>query len=124
MQGSFDDVNRINGEINSADTISGTLSVQESLSGTLTDSFVISGHLSENSVIHGTLSSPVILKAEISSPNYIERPRYQGDYTVIPSASVQTLDTTGYVMSDDVTVTEIPYAEVSNTYGTTVSIVS
>lgn len=50
-------------------------------------------------------------------------PAYTGAYTVIPSAAnQQVLNTGGYRMTDNVTVTKIQYAEVSNTYGTTVSI--
>lgn len=44
---------------------------------------------------------------------------YTGDYTVIPQVHQQTLNTKNKSMSDDVTVEEIPYAEVSNTSGGT-----
>lgn len=48
---------------------------------------------------------------------------YLGPYTVIPKAWVdQVLLTKDKNMTDDVTVTEVPYTEVSNIYGTTVSI--
>lgn len=49
---------------------------------------------------------------------------YTGDYNVIPKTYDQVLSTNGKNMTDDVTVYEIPYAEVSNTYGTTVTIAS
>ncbi len=40
---------------------------------------------------------------------------YTGDYTVVPKAhSEQVLETAGKLMLDDVTVTKIPYYEVSN----------
>lgn len=42
---------------------------------------------------------------------------YDGDYVVIPSAYEQTLDTDHKLMTDDVTVTAIPYTEVSNMSG-------
>ena len=42
---------------------------------------------------------------------------YTGDYTVIPKVSPQVLHTRNKVMSSDVTVCEIPYAEVSNVTG-------
>lgn len=52
-------------------------------------------------------------------------PVYKGDYVVTPKANSETvLQTSGYMMQNNVTVVEIPYAEVSNIYGTTVSIVS
>ena len=49
---------------------------------------------------------------------------YPGPYTVIPKTTGQVLDTKHKRMTDDVTVTEIPYAEVGNVYGTTVTIAS
>lgn len=49
---------------------------------------------------------------------------YRGDYTVIPKREDQTLATKGKNMEDDVTVTEVPYAEVSNESGTTYIIAS
>ena len=48
---------------------------------------------------------------------------YPGPYIVIPKAwQDQTLPTNGKNMEDDVLVLEVPYVEVSNVYGTTVSI--
>ena len=49
-------------------------------------------------------------------------PKYHGEYVVIPKTYAQYLDTDNKVMEDDVTVTEIPYAEVGNIYGVTVTI--
>lgn len=43
--------------------------------------------------------------------------KYTGSYTVKPSVSEQTLATKDKVMTDDVTVLEIPYSEVSNNDG-------
>ena len=42
---------------------------------------------------------------------------YQGDYEVTPQVNAQTLPTKTMVMKDDVTIHEIPYAEVTNTSG-------
>lgn len=42
---------------------------------------------------------------------------YSGEYDVIPSTTMQTLETKHKAMGDDVTIQEIPYAEVSNTSG-------
>lgn len=48
---------------------------------------------------------------------------YQGPYEVIPKAwEDQTLATKDKTMTDDVLVFEVPYSEVSNQYGETVSI--
>lgn len=49
---------------------------------------------------------------------------YPGPYVVIPKTVDQVLETNNKRMTDDVTVTEIPYAEVGNQYGITVTIAS
>lgn len=49
-------------------------------------------------------------------------PPYEGDYIVVPSVYEQILQTNGLRMTDDVTVTEIPYYETSNESGITVFI--
>lgn len=50
--------------------------------------------------------------------------KYQGEYEVTPKTIAQYLFTQDKVMSKDVTVYEIPYAETTNEYGTTVTIAS
>lgn len=47
---------------------------------------------------------------------------YGGPYEVIPKTYEQVLATKDKNMEDDVTVHEIPYAEVVNEHGTTVNI--
>ena len=42
---------------------------------------------------------------------------YNGDYTVRPLVEPQTLETKHKIMTDDLTILEIPYAEVTNTSG-------
>lgn len=60
---------------------------------------------------------------EIGSDTGGRLPPYAGPYLVIPKAwQDQVLATKNKSMTDDVTVTEVPYTEVSNIYGTTVSI--
>lgn len=49
---------------------------------------------------------------------------YTGAYQVTPKRYEQVLDTSNKIMTEDVTVYEIPYAEVSNQYGTTYTIAS
>lgn len=49
---------------------------------------------------------------------------YAGPYVVIPKVAEQTLPTKHKAMRDDLTVAEIPYVEVSNLHGTTVTIAS
>lgn len=47
---------------------------------------------------------------------------YSGSYSVTPSATAQSLSTSGKVMKDNVSVSAIPYKEESNSSGTTVTI--
>lgn len=47
---------------------------------------------------------------------------YAGPYEVIPRTLEQVLKTKDKNMEDDVTVYEIPYAEIANEHGTTVNI--
>ena len=50
-------------------------------------------------------------------------PVYEGSYEVTPSSEKQILDTDGKLMSEDLTINEIPVSEVSNNQGgTTITI--
>lgn len=50
---------------------------------------------------------------------------YDGDYIIIPKAEEeQVMATNGLMMTDDVTIREVPYFETSNLTGTTVYIAS
>lgn len=60
-----------------------------------------------------------VSRIEASAEDY---PYYQGAYTVTPSDEAQTLATKNTTMTDDVTVKQIPYYEVSNQTGSTVYI--
>lgn len=66
-------------------------------------------------------------KTNISFPNttivnkVVEDP-YEGSYTVVPKNYDQVLPTKNKGMKHDVTVTEIPYFEVSNAFGKTLII--
>lgn len=51
---------------------------------------------------------------EVSAQSY---DNYDGPYTIIPATESQVLETQNKVMSDDVTVTSIPYYNVSNPAG-------
>jgi hypothetical protein len=42
---------------------------------------------------------------------------YKGDYTVIPDVEAQTLETKQKLMTDNVTIKEIPYYDTSNLAG-------
>lgn len=49
--------------------------------------------------------------------NYVGGEVYEGAYHITPKVSEQKMNTTGKVMTDDVTVLAIPYFDVSNAYG-------
>ena len=49
--------------------------------------------------------------------------RYEGEYEVTPAVEKQTLQTAKKIMKEDITVKEIPYAEVSNPAGGTTVII-
>lgn len=45
---------------------------------------------------------------------YVDRDPYEGNYSIVPKVSEQTMFTKDKVMLDNVTVEAIPYAEVTN----------
>lgn len=60
---------------------------------------------------------------EVSVIHSCDLPIYDGDYIVTPKAEEQELETANKILTDNVTVLEIPYTEVSNiSGGLTVSI--
>lgn len=84
----------------------------------MTDKY-LTGSADISDVNRGTITGMVASEAELEGTVFIDggREAYNGDYVVIPKATEQLLSTAGKVMVDDVTVKEIPYAEVSNPAG-------
>ena len=74
-----------------------SVSVKQSISGSLFNKGKITGKLG------------------ISTSGVTEQ--YEGDYTVIPKVTAQTLETKKKVMTDDLKITEIPVYEVTNNQG-------
>lgn len=62
------------------------------------------------------------LTFDVSTPHVLDAEIYTGDYEVTPMTHTQILYTNDKLMTDDVTVKEIPYFETSNENGTTVYI--
>ena len=65
------------------------------------------------------------LNASTGNPvvkEYVNADPYEGSYVVIPEVNAQVLPTLNKRMTDDLTVTGIPYYEVSNESGLTVYI--
>ena len=93
------------------------------MNGNITVAGTLSGALSANAGLSGALSGIGSLSGEITLGEGVYVPTYDGAYTVTPKAHVeQVLETAHKLMSDDVTVFEIPYFETSNLNGTTVYI--
>ena len=81
------------------------------------------GAVSKGSEIKGRLDTQSTLVGSVGFPKCDYPLAYEGEYDVIPKAyTMQTLDTNGKYMEDDVRVHEIPYFETSNVSGTTVYI--
>lgn len=78
---------------------------------------IIYGHLSPVGGIIGCLSGTDEIEGTVTLPEVAEAPRYEGPYTVIPRLRDIILATKQKLMSDDVTVKEIPVVATSNIYG-------
>lgn len=63
------------------------------------------------------ISEPYVINLEIQEGSGGTLPYYDGDYNVVPKVTNQVLETKNKSMRDDVTIEEIPYAEVSNPQG-------
>lgn len=83
----------------------------------------LSGRVESGGEIQGKVDSGGVVIGSVGFPKCQYAPIYDGVYDVIPKAYVmQTLDTNGKTMEDDVRVHEVPYYETSNLNGTTVYI--
>lgn len=85
------------------DNIIAEISCESNIEGTLNSTYTLNGTISTCNVITGEVI-PIVL-------SYVN---YEGSYKVTPKVSSQVLETAHKVMSEDVTVAEIPYFEVSN----------
>lgn len=70
-------------------------------------------------------STEVSIPMTVSSTfEFAEFEYYDGEYTVVPKVTEQTLQTEGKIMRQDVTVEQVPYYETSNQKGLTAYIAS
>ena len=70
--------------------------------------------------VENALEQQVGIKQDvIIVPVYKDAPEYEGEYEVTPKVTAQSLPTARKLMTKDVTIAEIPYAEVSNNSGGT-----
>ena len=90
----------------------------EHLSGALSDHGKLIGSLSPVAGLAGTLSPPHGLTGRLTIPRVLDAEYYPGEYGVTPQArSDVVLGTSGKLMTEDVTVLEIPYYETTNPAG-------
>lgn len=83
---------------------------------------ILKGTIKSDIVVNGIVRPKVVMVGRITTGTSTNK-IYDGDYIVIPKAWESTvLETKDKLMEDEVTVTEIPYAETSNEYGKTVTI--
>ena len=83
----------------------------------------LDGDITQKLNIDGTASMSLTIDGEISAAyGKAGYEAYTGEYEVTPSTQEQTLQTSGKLMTDNVTIFEIPYYETSNVTGTTVYI--
>lgn len=85
----------------------------------------LSGRVESDDVIRGrvvTTGGVLTGKMSIQGRIHDRLPDYEGPYEATPMITEQFLETKDKSMLDDVTINPIPYQEVSNPYGTTVSI--
>lgn len=85
------------------------------LCGSLSCEAALSGSIAATGTLSGSVSTSQTLCGSLSMPGSFER--YEGGYTVIPAVAAKSLSTKDKLMQDDVTVTAIPYYEVSNPQG-------
>ena len=95
------------------------------MNANVSEEAAVIAQLSTQGLLHGVLATEEGLTATVSIPDIAHEMPYTGDYVVTPLAHEQTvLRTKGKAMTDDVTVLEVPYYEISNPTGDTVYIAS
>lgn len=104
------------GRLSMIGSISGSLAVTNTLTITLTPRPVLSGVVKPPEItMQGWLTNPKVI---VTGDSNI----YEGALRVVPSTEDQVLATANKLVLADITVEEVPYFEVSNEYGTTITI--
>lgn len=120
-------MNKLNGSLGQINNLEGSLNIESELTGALSavDS-ILTGKLTvDNSYkLTGSLSTEELsLSGELHIPPEVPVENYQGSYTVVSKPfKVNTLNTSGLRMTQDITVEKIPYYETGNESGYTVYI--
>lgn len=116
-------------ELTTQGTLAVDLSCSQTLTGTLKavqgERIPIEGILTLQGSLVGSLTRRQSLNGVLSIPQTADAAIYDGEYQVTPKAyNSQVLQTQNKLMTDNVTVFEVPYYETSNLYGDTVYIAS
>lgn len=79
----------------------------------------------DSNTLIGVVSNQAQLVGAVQIAEHVSYEPYQGDYEICPACDCdQVLETANKLMLDDMVVDKIPYAEVQNESGLTVSIAS
>jgi hypothetical protein len=103
--------------------LKGQILVDKVLSGVIKlsdEQIKLNAKLHANQVLTGVVADGGNLNGIISiggSDTNVAYPFYKGEYEVTPTRYNQSLDTSNKILTKDITIVEIPYAEVSNTSG-------
>lgn len=122
---SFKDDTSIYAKLSGIESIEATLTeASDTIAGAVISQITseIHAHLSDVESINAILTEKEgIIEGEVS--RYSDYKIYEGDYIVTPKANEEVILETSYkLLTDDVTVLEIPYYETSNVSGYTVYI--
>ena len=120
-------MNILNGSLEQINNLEGSLNIESELTGALsTVDSVLTGELvtDETYELVGSLSTEELsLNGKLHIPPEVPIENYQGNYTVVSKPfKVNTLNTSGLRMTQDITVEKIPYYETGNESGYTVYI--
>lgn len=74
----------------------------------------LQGVVAAKQTLIGAVTGKQQLSASVNVGGTIRPESYKGEYEVTPTTSAQILETSQKFLEDDVTVKEIPYAEVTN----------
>lgn len=77
---------------------------------------------SETRLVGATVNSEISLVGIAGIPSLAPIDAYEGSYEILPTVEVQTMDTAGKRMIEDVQILAIPLYEVSNECGCTLII--
>ena len=80
-------------------------------------------NINQNGALIGRIRPHKVLSGKVVLPTFVGGDIYEGEYTITPKAGrSQTLETKNKMMSNNLTVLEIPFFETSNENGTTIFI--